>query len=330
MIEKLKTTCLINNFNYKDYVCEAIDSALSQTHPFDEIIVVDDASTDGSITILQELYGKNSNVKIIIHEQNQGQLAAVTTGFLQSTGDVIFFLDADDIYHHQYLETALNIYNSNPICGFLSCHMENFKWNKDAYRGPSPSQIAEYKKYTQDRGYSLIITLEEHIFVGNPMSGNSIRRNYLSKILPCTCIDDYRMWTDNCIVFGSSIFGARKFFVDLPFIGYRRHGNNDSNNSFYLDRFKFYQNQVATIRLFTFWIGKTNLDVSQISRLAPYEFKTIDYPTWELFFIYLKIMLRNPSSVPFTPQWRLSKLHGLSMMLKHMLTRYKNANLRLK
>ncbi|PZO39236.1 MAG: glycosyltransferase family 2 protein [Pseudanabaena frigida] len=331
MIRNMKTTCLINSFNYKDYVGEAIESALSQIHPFDEIIVVDDASTDGSIEILQEGYGQNSNVKIIVHEQNQGQLGATTTGFLQSTGDIIFFLDADDIYHPQYLETALNVYRDNPTCEFLSSHMGAFRFTKDNYQEPSQEQISRYKEYTQNRGYSLILTVEEHIFVGSPTSGNSILRNYLSKILPCNCIDGYRMYSDNCVVFGSSIFGARKFSINLPLVGYRRHDKNETNyNIFYLDRFKYYQNQVTTIRLFAFWRQKMNLDISQISRLAPYEFKTIDYPTWELFFIYLKIMLRNPSSVPFTPQWQLSKLHGLGMMLKHMLTRRKRSNLGLK
>ncbi|MEI6331290.1 MAG: glycosyltransferase family 2 protein [Pseudanabaena sp. ELA645] len=317
----IKTTCLINSFNYKNYVGEAIKSALSQTHSFDEIIVVDDASTDGSGLFLQIEYEHNANVKIIVHEQNQGQLAAVTTGFLQSTGDIIFFLDADDIYHPQYLETALKIYNENPVCNFIFFKMGTFKYNKENYQAPTQLQISQYKDYIQDRGYSMILTMEEHIFIGSPNSGNSIHRKYLSQILPCTCIGTYRMWTDNCVLFGSSLLGARKFFVNLPMVGYRRHSDNDSNNVFYLDRFKYYQSQIATIRFFTFLLTKTNLDRSQISRFAPYEFKTIDYPTWELFFTYLKIMLRNPSSVPFaTWQWN-TKLYGLAIMLKHMLNR---------
>ncbi len=327
MTKNIKTTCLITNFNYKHYVGEAIESALSQTHPFDEIIVVDDASTDGSSVILQEHYAQNSNVKIIIHEHNQGELAATTTGFLQSTGDLIFFLDSDDLYHSRYLEIALNIYRENPACGFLFCKLGTFRYTKDSYQAPSQSQISQYKNYIQDRGYSLILTIEEHMFVGSPTSGNSIQRKYLSEILPCNSIGGYRIYADNCIVLGSSILGARKLYLDIPLIGYRQHNKNESNNIFYLDRFRYYQNQVTTIRLIKSLSQKMNLDIAQISRLVPYEFKTIDYPTWELFIIYLKIMLRNPSSIPFTPALGASKLYGLGMMLKHMLTRRKSSNL---
>jgi len=322
----MKTTCLITSFNYKNYIGEAIESALSQTYPFDEIIVVDDASSDGSGKILQDVYGHNIKVKIIIHEHNQGEIAATTTGFLQSSGDIIFFLDSDDIYHPQYLETALSIYNDNPACDFIFCQLGRFQSTKDVYQSPSESQISQYKDYIKDRGYSLILTAEEHAFVGSPTSGNSIRRKYLDKILPCSYIGDYRIYADNCVVLGSSILGARKFYLDIPLVGYRKHDKNESHNIFYLDRLRLYQNQVTTVRLLTFLSQKTNLDLSQISRFAPYEFKTIDYPTWELFFIYLKIMFRNPSSVPFTPQWQFSKLNGLAMMLKHMLTRHQRSS----
>lgn len=315
----MKTTCLINNFNYKDYVCEAINSALGQTHPFDEIIVVDDASTDGSDLILQEQYRQNPHVKIIIHPHNQGQLAAVTTGFLESTGGIIFFLDADDFYHPQYLEIALKIYQSHPVCGFLYCQMGTFSNSHNNYQSPIQSQLEQYKDYIQDHGYSVILTLEELRFVGSPSSGNSIRREYLKEILPCNCIGDYRLWADNCVVFGSSILGARKFFLNLPLIGYRRHENNDSNNSYLQSRFKFYQNQTALVRLFTYLSQKIHLNNSLISKNAPYEFKTVDYPTWDLFFAYLKIMLRHPSGVPFSPLWIPSKLYGLVIMLKHIL-----------
>jgi len=222
MVKTTRTTCLITSFNYKNYVGEAIESALSQTHPFDEIIVVDDASPDGSGDLLQDCYGQNPKVKIIIHEQNQGEIAATTTGFLQSTGDIIFFLDSDDIYHPQYLETALSIYKENPVCDFIFCQLGRFQSTKDAYQPPSQPQISQYKDYIKDRGYSLILTAEEHIFVGGPTSGNSIRRKYLDKILPCNYVGDYRIYADNCVVLGSSILGARKFCLDIPLVGYRK------------------------------------------------------------------------------------------------------------
>lgn len=322
----MKTTCLINNFNYKDYVCEAIDSALSQTHPFDEIIIVDDTSTDGSNLILQEQYAQNPHVKIIIHPHNQGQLAAVTTGFLQSTGDIIFFLDADDFYHPQYLEIALNIYRENPNCGFLYCQMGIFSKGKENYQAPTEVQISQYQNYLNDRGYSIILAMEMQRFVGSPSSGNSMQRKYLSDMLPCTCIGNYRIWADTYFVIASSILGAHKFLINLPLVAYRVHDKNIFySNSITRDRFKVYQDQLATVQFITFLSQKMNYNRLLLARNAPYEFKTIDSPNWDLFFDYLKIMLRTPASVPFTPNGRLSKLHGFAVMLKHILSFQKSS-----
>ena len=52
---KLRATCIVTNYNYGAYLPQAVDSVLSQTTPFDEIIVVDDASTDNSPVILSGL-----------------------------------------------------------------------------------------------------------------------------------------------------------------------------------------------------------------------------------------------------------------------------------
>jgi glycosyltransferase involved in cell wall biosynthesis len=320
----MKTTCLINNYNYKEYICEAIESALLQTYPFDEVIVVDDASTDGSATLIKEKYGLNSSIKIILKKNNEGQLAAATTGFLESKGDIIFFLDADDFYHPQYLEIALNIYKENPVCGFLYCEMGLFSHIRNNYQAPSQSQISQYKSYLQDCGYSIILVMEEQRFVGSPSSGNSIQRKYLSEILPCPYIEYDRIWTDNCVVFGSSVLGARKFLIKIPLVGYRLHDQNaflNNPNKKEKDRFSFYRNQVAVVQLITFLSHKINYTNSLLVRNAPYEFKTIDSPTWNLFFTYLRIMMRSPSSIPHVPLGFLNKFYGLGIMLKHMLAR---------
>jgi glycosyltransferase involved in cell wall biosynthesis len=316
----MKTTCLINNYNYEDYICEAIESALSQTYPFDEIIVVDDGSTDKSAILIQEKYGKNSKIKIIVKEKNEGQLSAINTGFLSSTGDIIFFLDSDDFYHDQYLEIAVNTYINNPGCKFIFCEMGIFNGVKNFYQPPSKEQIDKSNVYVRDCGYSIILTLEEQRYVGSPSSGNSIHRKYLSNILPCDYLGDYRIWADNCIVYGASIIGARKFFIELPLVAYRMHGKNDSlTASFLRDRFKLYQNQIALTRLFTLLVYKMNYDRLLLARNSHFEFKTIENPTWDLFFVYLRIMMKSNSNIPFSPPGFLNKFYGFRIMLKYMI-----------
>ena len=83
---------LINSYNYARYLPIAIDSALAQTYPSVEVIVVDDGSTDGSEAVLKDYDGRVR----VVRQANAGQPAACYTGFQASSGDIVMFLDADD------------------------------------------------------------------------------------------------------------------------------------------------------------------------------------------------------------------------------------------
>jgi glycosyltransferase involved in cell wall biosynthesis len=84
---------LINNYNYGHFLADAIDSALAQTYPHVEVIVVDDGSTDHSRAVIAN-YGD----KIIsVLKANGGQASAFNAGFAAAQGEIICFLDADDI-----------------------------------------------------------------------------------------------------------------------------------------------------------------------------------------------------------------------------------------
>jgi glycosyltransferase involved in cell wall biosynthesis len=114
----MKISVLINNYNYAEYVYDAVDSVLSQTRLPSEIIVVDDGSTDDSFDRLSKAFGSETIVQIISKE-NGGQLSAFNTGYQLATGDLIFFLDSDDLYKETYLEEAVAFYKSNSECDFL-------------------------------------------------------------------------------------------------------------------------------------------------------------------------------------------------------------------
>ena len=84
---------VIPNFNYARFLTETIESVLSQNPRFDEIIVVDDGSTDESIDVLAKYRGSIRIVSI----PNGGQLGACRAGIKETTSDYIYTLDADDI-----------------------------------------------------------------------------------------------------------------------------------------------------------------------------------------------------------------------------------------
>jgi glycosyltransferase involved in cell wall biosynthesis len=89
----VKLSIIIANYNYRDFVGAAISSALAVEWPDKEVIVVDDASTDGSRSVIDEFRGKVA----AYFRPKSYQLGAHIFGFEQSAGDVIIFLDADDL-----------------------------------------------------------------------------------------------------------------------------------------------------------------------------------------------------------------------------------------
>jgi glycosyltransferase involved in cell wall biosynthesis len=88
---------LINNYNYGRFLDAAIASALNQTYPHIEVIVVDDGSTDDSPAIIAG-YGGARYCDRLILKANGGQASALNAGFAASQGDIICLLDADDLF----------------------------------------------------------------------------------------------------------------------------------------------------------------------------------------------------------------------------------------
>ncbi len=107
---------IIPVYNVERYVRASLDSALAQTYPNIEYIIVDDCGTDKSIAIIQELLNNHeraNSVFLIHHEKNKGVGAARNTGLANAHGDYIYFMDPDDCLipdcitlHHKAITTA--------------------------------------------------------------------------------------------------------------------------------------------------------------------------------------------------------------------------------
>ena len=104
--EFLLASILITSYNYEKFLPRAIDSALQQTYPVKEVIVVDDGSEDNSQHIIKS-YGDQI---IPVFQENKGVSSATNAGFLASQGEIIFFLDADDIFFPHKVETVVNYF----------------------------------------------------------------------------------------------------------------------------------------------------------------------------------------------------------------------------
>ncbi len=104
---------LIPCHNAAPWLAETLESALAQTWPNIEIILIDDGSTDESLTIASQF--NQSNLRIIA-QRNQGAAAARNRGLEVAQGEVMQFLDADDILAPDKIEQQMAILEEHPDC----------------------------------------------------------------------------------------------------------------------------------------------------------------------------------------------------------------------
>ena len=100
---------IIPNHNYAKYLCQAIESVLNQTYKNVEIVVVNNGSTDNSMSVLSEYLGKIN----VIDQPNLGQSGARNSGLNASSGEFIAFLDADDYWEKEKLEKQCYLLNAD-------------------------------------------------------------------------------------------------------------------------------------------------------------------------------------------------------------------------
>jgi glycosyltransferase involved in cell wall biosynthesis len=97
---------VIPAYNYARYLPQAIDSALQQSFPAHEILVIDDGSTDGTAQVVAQRYGGNPRVRYL-HQPNAGLSSARNTGVKNAHGEFVAFLDADDYWKPDFLREVM-------------------------------------------------------------------------------------------------------------------------------------------------------------------------------------------------------------------------------
>lgn len=112
----MKLSVIIPVYNVEKYIEKCINSLLDNDLEVSEyeIVVVDDASPDGSLSIVQEIAKRHSNIKIISQE-NKGLGGARNSGILISKGDYLLFLDSDDWYLNNTLNNLISIADTNEL-----------------------------------------------------------------------------------------------------------------------------------------------------------------------------------------------------------------------
>ena len=141
---------IIPVYNLEKYIDKCLDSLLAQTYSNLEIIVVNDGSTDKSLSILIEYKKKDSRIQII-DKQNEGVSKARLDGMKRATGQYIGFVDGDDIVEKDMFELLMNNaikYNADiSHCGYS---MDFPNGHSDKYYGTDRIVIQNNKEGLKD------------------------------------------------------------------------------------------------------------------------------------------------------------------------------------
>jgi hypothetical protein len=172
----MHVSIVINNHNYGRFLAQAIDSALAQTHAALEVIVCDDASTDDSWAVMQSYGGR---ITALRNAENQGQAAAMNTGFAASHGDFVLFLDSDDHLDPTAVATCLPLFAPDvaKVQFPLRC--------VDSADRPTGRQIP----FLLHEGDVRPVIRRFGSYAGPPSSGNFYRRSAIERYFPLRAAD---------------------------------------------------------------------------------------------------------------------------------------------
>jgi len=108
-----KVTVLVAVYNAEAWLARCLDSLLAQTLHDLQIVCIDDASTDGSLVLLQQYAARDARIEVIALSENHGQAFARNQGLQRAQGEYVCFLDADDWLSHDALASAVNVFESH-------------------------------------------------------------------------------------------------------------------------------------------------------------------------------------------------------------------------
>jgi glycosyltransferase involved in cell wall biosynthesis len=216
-----RVSVLICTYNYARYLPQCLKSVLNQTRPPDEIIVLDDGSTDGTPEVMKSF----SEIRYI-YQKNTGKAVAFSRAFALASGEIICHLDADDYWELNKLERVLRRLDENPNVGGAVHEVSyvdasgwaiQFPWTSNHPLEPTPLTLDE----CQDVGFLYALPGARGRFFGAPNT-SCIRRTLLQDLMPLP--PEVGGSVDGILIAAGLRYGMA--YLPDALAAYRIHGDN--------------------------------------------------------------------------------------------------------
>lgn len=205
-----KISIIIPTFNQGIFIEETILSILKQEYKNIELIVIDGGSGDATLEIIKKYKDK---ILYWISEKDSGQSEAINKGLKLVTGDIVTWLNSDDLFEDGALKSVVEMFNKNP--------------NIDIVHGKS-LLFGEHIK-SKDIGLNADIQLHEYLpYMRFPQPSSFIKKQFLGPL--CMVREDLHYAMDFELIVRAILSGAKIKRVDNRFSSYRMHPNSKSNH----------------------------------------------------------------------------------------------------
>lgn len=288
---------VIRNYNYGHFLRQAVDSALAQTYPHVEVIVVDDGSTDDSRSIVA---GYGGRIKPAL-KANGGEGSGVNVGFAASRGDLVIYLDSDDVLRPEAAENVVQAFEPGVVRVQYPMTMMDADGRSLNVETPIFAMPSHRILYYLLQG----ITVERA-----PTSGNAFSREFLQKVLPMPEAE-WRRAADAYLCM-TAIFRGGLITLSRPLAFYRLHSNNlNAGTNFDLKRLRATLCEVVP----QYWLVKRLADENGFPLHENWMLQNPSNASGHLVSLKLE-----PEHHPFAGETMLGlALQGIRASLKHPL-----------
>jgi glycosyltransferase involved in cell wall biosynthesis len=204
---------IVINFNYAPFLKEAVASALEQAYTPVQVVVVDDGSTDESLTVLD---GVSDLVELVSKSQG-GHVSAFNAGFAASRGDVVIFLDADDKLYPNCVATVMAVWRAG---------LSKVQFRLDTIDAEGVDQHMVFPHYPENLNHAEIHRrlLRYGYYPWPVSSGNAFSRAFITQVTPIPLPRIFKS-PDGYVNKMAPLFGQVEI-LNSVLGAYRVHGRN--------------------------------------------------------------------------------------------------------
>lgn len=214
---RLKVSMAMASYNAERYIEAQLESILGQTRPVDELIISDDGSTDKTIEIIERVTAGYSGVRLLRNEQTVLTARNFENAIRETTGDVIFLSDTDDVWFPDKVAAMIQPFNADTRILLAYCNAVL----TDRELRPIETMFERRK----ESGLGQPLTISQMVR-GVPFNGPMIafRAELKPYVIPISPLS-LQWFHDHWIAFIAYAVGQVKS-IDEPYVYYRRHGAN--------------------------------------------------------------------------------------------------------